>query len=61
MVGANELENPQYRLIHEQFACIAAYLNWELAFSLSFSAYEPEEIALNPALHSQIQEAMRKL
>lgn len=40
-VGANALNNPQYLLIREQFSCIAEYLNWNLAFSLSFSAYEP--------------------
>ena len=60
-VGASELENPQYRLIREQFACIAEHLHWDLAFSLSFSAYEPGEIANTPTLMAQIQEAVQKL
>lgn len=61
VVGANDLENPQYRLIHDQFHCIAEYLNWNLAFSLSFSAYEAGEISRDENLAISIKEAVSKL
>ena len=57
VVGANELENPQYRLIHDQFRCIAEYLHWDLAFSLSFSAYEPGELMTQDGVLDQLKEA----
>lgn len=57
VVGANELENPQYRLIHEQFRCIAEYLHWEPAFSMSFSAYEPGELMMQDGVFDQLREA----
>lgn len=60
-IGANELEDPQYRLIREQFSCIADYLGWELAFSLSYSAYEPGEICADPNLDHTIEEAVNCL
>ena len=61
VIGANELENPQYRLIHDQFHCIAEYRNWDLVFSLSFSAYEPGEIYGDKNLEISIKEAVSKL
>ena len=38
VTGANGLDNPQYRLIDEQFRCIAEYLRWDMAFSLAYAA-----------------------
>lgn len=60
-IGANPLEDPQYRLIHEQFSCIGEYLGWDLAFSLSFSACEPGEICGDENLAIIIKEAISKL
>lgn len=60
-VGANELENAQYRLIREQFSCITDYLGWEFAFSLAYSAYDPGEICKDPNLDHTIQEALDHL
>ena len=57
VVGANNMENPQYRLIHDQFRCIAEYLHWHLAFSLSFSAYEPGELMTQDGVLDQLKEA----
>lgn len=57
VVGANELENPQYRLIHDQFQCIAEYLHWDPACSLSFSAYEPGELMTRDGVLDQLKEA----
>ena len=60
-VGANSLENPQYRLIREQFECIAAYLHWKLAFSLSFSAWMPGELMQQDTVCRQLKEACEKI
>lgn len=57
VVGANELTDPQYRLIHDQFRCIAEYLHWELAFSLSFSAYEPGALTVQKNAPDQLKQA----
>lgn len=56
-IGANDLQNPQYRLIHDQFCCIAEYLHWELAFSLSFSAYEPGALMTQEGVPAQLKQA----
>lgn len=60
-IGANELDDPQYRLIHDQFSCIGEYLGWDVSFSLSFSAYEPGEILKNDKLNNLIKEAINQL
>lgn len=57
VVGANGLDNPQYRLIHEQFGCIAESLHWDPAFSLSFCAYEPGELMANEEVPAQLAQA----
>ena len=56
-VGANGVDNPQYRLIREQFQCIAEYLHWKFAFSLEFSAYAPGELMEQPQTLEQLQKA----
>lgn len=56
-VGANGLDDPQYRLIHGQFRCIAEYLHWDLAFSLSFSAYGPGELMAQEGVSHQLDQA----
>ncbi len=38
-VGAEPLGDSEYRLIQEQFACIAQHLGWELLFAEFASAY----------------------
>lgn len=57
-IGANDIKNPQYRLIHEQFSCIAEYLHWELLFFKAFSAYKPGEILNYTNLNSEIKEIL---
>ena len=39
-VGVEALDDPEYRLIREQFECIANHLQWDLLFSAFASAYE---------------------
>lgn len=43
-VGAGELSNPQYELISQQFVCISQFLDWEILFNESVSAYERNEV-----------------
>lgn len=57
-IGAESTDDIQYSLIREQFSCIAKHLNWELAFSLSFSAYEPGEITQNEDAFEQSKQAI---
>lgn len=37
VTGAGNMENIQYRLIREQFECIAKHLNWDLEFYKAYS------------------------
>lgn len=61
VTGANDLTNPQYRLIDEQFRCIAEYLHWDMAFSLAFAAYEPGEVMQQEEILDQLKEACEKI
>lgn len=61
VTGANGLDNPQYRLIDEQFRCIAEYLHWDMAFSLAFAAYEPGEVMQQEGILAQLQDACEKI
>lgn len=60
-VGASGVDNIQYRLIKEQFACIAEHMKWETAFSLSFSASAPGEIAQNEAALAEVSRTAEAL
>lgn len=58
-VGGAGVEDKQYRLIREQFECIADYLKWELAFAKSFSAYEPGDIEKGDVLEKELSDVYR--
>ena len=60
-VGADGLDTPQYRLIREQFQCIAQYLDWEIRFSEAVSAYAPGEVAKDAALMERFRVLGRNL
>jgi len=47
VIGAAGQEESQYRIIREQFECIAAYLGWDFKFCLTASAAEAGEICKN--------------
>ena len=61
VTGANDLSNPQYRLIREQFQCIGEYLHWEPAFFLSFSAYGPGELMTQEGVPEQLEQACARI
>ncbi len=60
-IGASGVDDIQYRLIHDQFACIAGNLHWEQAFYLPLSAYAPGEIADDREAMAQVREAASRL
>lgn len=61
VIGANDLIDLQYQLIHKQFSCIAEYLGWKISFSLSLSAYEPGEVLKDKNLNLTVKEAINNL
>lgn len=42
LVGGAPVEDKQYDLIHQQFACIANYLEWDMVFQKDYSAMEKD-------------------
>lgn len=44
VVGAAEIDDPEYRLIEEQMQCICNHLGWKLAFSYGISAWNPRDL-----------------
>ena len=44
MVEAATTGDMQYELISKQFKCIAVYLNWEIMFDKTFSAYGKDKL-----------------
>lgn len=49
-VGADDVDTPQYRIIREQFQCIAEYLDWDLLFFQAVSASAAGEVKKQPEL-----------
>lgn len=45
VIGEAEQEDPQYEIIPKQFSCICEYLGWELAFSKTYTAAAPGDLA----------------
>lgn len=43
-VGAAELEDPEYRIIEEQFKCICDFLGWNMAFYEGISAADEGDV-----------------
>lgn len=53
-VGASEVADEQYHLIHRQFECIAEYLNWNVCFKEAISAYELHDVSNNDLLKAEL-------
>lgn len=60
-VGAADTTDPEYRIIHDQFACICGYLGWELRFSEACSTPEKDSMAGNAAQLAHLQTLWEKL
>lgn len=61
VTGADDLDSPQYRLIREQFQCMADYVGFTLAFSKSISAGKPGEVRSQPDLLREMRELGKSL
>ncbi|AMP21173.1 hypothetical protein AZF37_08385 [endosymbiont 'TC1' of Trimyema compressum] len=55
-VGASEVDNPQYRIIREQFECICRFLNWNLMFSKDIATRDKVDIMENDILMAEIKD-----
>ena len=61
VVGASGVEDKQYQLIHDQFACIAAFLNWDFRFFLPFSAHAAGEVMEQTDVLDKVKNACAEL
>ncbi len=61
IMGAAPLDTPQYRLIKEQFECIAEYLKWEIIFVESQSVREPGAVLDRPEFVEKIKNICKNL
>lgn len=60
-IGAEEVEDKQYELIHDQFRCVCNYLGWENAFNFSYSAGAPDDLRKSLSAAKELSEAWKKL
>ena len=61
IMGQLATDNPQYQLIHQQIKCISDFLEWELVFCHSYSAYCLDDFAKNQAGISEVRQLWKKI
>ena len=61
VTGAAPVEDEQYELIENQFACITEYLGWDMLFQKRYSANAKDELAKNEAVMAELEELGKKL
>ena len=59
--GADSLSNPEYKLISDQFHCIAGFLGWEVVLDESICAAAADDLAKKPARLAELTAAAEKL
>ena len=59
--GAETTDDPEYRLISEQFRCIANFLGWEVVLDEAVSAAAVDDLAKNAARLAELTAAAAKL
>ena len=59
--GADSLTNPEYKLISDQFRCIAEFLGWEVVLDESICAAAPDDLAKDAARLAELKAAAEKL
>ena len=59
--GADSLSNPEYKLISDQFHCIAEFLGWEVVLDESICAAAVGDLAKDTARLAQLTETAAKL
>ena len=55
IVGADVIDNDQYRIIREQFGCMAEYMKWETVFYKSYSASGVSDLAADNEAVSELK------
>ena len=55
VIGEAELDDAEYEIIQKQFACIADYLEWDVAFAKSISADKPKDLAADEETLAQLE------
>ena len=59
--GAETVDDPEYRLISEQFHCIAKFLGWEVVLDEAISAAAADDLAKDAARLAGLTAAAEKL
>ena len=59
--GADSLTNPEYKLISDQFHCIAEFLGWEVVLDESICAAAADDLAKDAARLAELTETAAKL
>ena len=59
--GADSLTNPEYKLISDQFRCIASFLGWEVVLDEAISAAAVDDLAKDAARIAALTETAAKL
>ena len=59
--GADSLTNPEYKLISDQFRCIAEFLGWEVVLDESICAAAADDLAKDAARLAELTETASKL
>ena len=59
--GADALSNPEYKLISDQFRCIAEFLGWEVVLDESVCAAAVDDLAKDAARLAALKAAAEKL
>ena len=60
-VGAETTDDPEYKLISDQFHCIANFLGWEVVLDEAISAAAIDDLAKDKARLAALTEAAAKL
>ena len=59
--GAETTDDPEYKLISDQFHCIAKFLGWEVVLDEAISAAAADDLAKDAARLAQLTETAAKL
>ena len=59
--GADSLTNPEYKLISDQFHCIAEFLGWEVVLDESICAAAADDLAKDTARLAKLKAVAEKL
>ena len=60
-VGAETTDDPEYKLISDQFHCIAKFLGWEVVLDEAISAAAADDLAKDVARLAELTETASKL